>query len=263
MRLGLLSDLHIAPAPTSRCTTPPDELLALVGRLRDSCDRVLILGDLFDLSRPRRPLAWRTHLDAIASAHPELYDVLMACELVFGNHDLALAKLNVPEERTFQGGAHAFIALHGHQNDPFIKKIWGLPDAANFVAGWLERGDLSVAARALGQVPVVVDRVNHRARRALGRSTVDAEDADRRPDRDVALARELIGQGWGVVAMGHSHALRLVPLDGGLFVNTGSHCHGFVDHAIVDTDDGVAQIWRDGAMIAQAHHEGDAWSVEA
>jgi predicted phosphodiesterase len=262
MRLGLLSDLHIAPTPTSRCTTPPDALLALVGRLHDACDRVLVLGDLFDLSRPRRPLAWRPHLDAIAAEHPALYDALMACDLVFGNHDLALAKLGVPEERTFQGGAHSLIALHGHQNDPLIKKVWGLPDAANFVAGWLERGDLSVAARALGDVPLMMDRVNHRARRALGRPTTEVDLEHDRPDRDVALARALVGQGWGIVAMGHSHALRLVPVDGGLFVNTGAHCHGFVDHAIVDTDEGVAQVWRDGAMLAQARHDGAAWSVD-
>lgn len=259
MRFGLLSDLHLAPGRASRCTTPPGELLALVGRLRDTCDRVLVLGDLFDLSRPRRPLAWRAHLQAIASEHPALHDALMSCDLVFGNHDLPLAALGVPEERTFMGAAHSLIVLHGHQNDPLIKKIWGLPEAANFAAGWFERLDLSQLARALGHAPLLIDLATHRARLALGRPL--PEGASDRPDRDVVLAASLIDGGWGIVAAGHSHALRLVPVNGGLFVNTGSHCHGHQDHAIVDTTEGLAQIWRDGALASSARHDGSSWSV--
>jgi predicted phosphodiesterase len=252
VQLAVLSDLHLGPGPSNRCTASPAQINALLDRLEESSDRVLVAGDLFDLDRPKLPGRWRAVLDEVRQELPELSDRLDNCEWIFGNHDGQLCRLGVPEEREYMVDGLHILARHGHQWDMPLKKLPGLAPAANFVAGWLDRSGLKGAASALGAAPLLIDRVAN-----TGNPTAPGSD------RTVVGAREVIAcQNLDILICGHSHLLRLVATPQGLIVNTGSLCRGYVDWVIVDTEDSRVRAFRDGACVQDAYRQEDLWIVE-
>jgi predicted phosphodiesterase len=242
----------MAPGPSNRCTASRAELHELLDRLEERGDRVLVGGDLFDLDRPKRPGAWRAVLEGVREEFGSITDRLDGYEWIFGNHDGQLCRLGVPEEREYLADGLHILARHGHQWDMPLKKLPGLAPTANFVAGWLHRSGMSSAASALGAVPLVIDRITH--------TRTPTEPG---PNRSVLGARKVIAdQNLDIVIAGHSHQLELVAASGGLFVNTGSLCRGFIDSVIVDTDEAHVQAFRDGACVQEAYRREDLWIVE-
>ncbi len=239
MRLGLLSDLHLAPGRLNRCTSTARQLHGLLDALQRRSDRIVIVGDLYDLMRPRAPRGWRALLAAARQEHGAIAARLEACELVAGNHDEALG---APAERVYAARLRALVT-HGHQFDPPIKRLPLAAEAANFAAGWFERARLGALAHQLGQVPTRLDRL------------VDS------PDR-LSVGAQALARDWDVVIVGHSHGLSLTPVGRGLVINTGSHTCGTLDAAWVDLDLGRAELWRDGAVVGRAERgEAEVWSL--
>lgn len=252
MKLAIISDLHLAPGASNRCTASRVELLALFDELEGIADRVLVGGDLFDLDRPMLPGGWRSVIDGVREEFPEVIARLERYEWIFGNHDGQLCRLNVPEERFIHADGLRILSRHGHQWDMPLKKLPALAPTANYVAGWLDRFGLDTIAAGMGRAPLIIDRLVH-----------TKSPSKSGPDRSVRGARELIaGEGLDIVTGGHSHLLRLVPLDGGLYVNTGSICRGHVDWALIHTDEAHVCAFRDGELVQEAWREGDRWCVE-
>ena len=50
-------------------------------------------------------------------------------------------------------------------------------------------------------------------------------------------------------------------IGGRLLVETGAHCHGWEDWAQVDTGEGRAVCWRDGAVWEEARWDGARWAL--
>ncbi|QDG51515.1 hypothetical protein FIV42_12395 [Persicimonas caeni] len=252
MKLAVISDLHLAPGASNRCTAPRAALLDLFDEIEAVADRVLVGGDLFDLDRPKLPGGWRSIIEGVRDEFPQVVDRLEGYDWIFGNHDGQLCRTGVPEERFFHADGLRILARHGHQWDMPLKKLPALAPTANYVAGWFDRLGLDAVAGAMGGVPLVVDRVLHT------KSTTKPG-----PDRSLRGARELIDtEGLDIVISGHSHLLRLVPVDGGLYVNTGSICCGFVDWVLIHTDEAHVCAFRDGERVQEAWREGDQWRVE-
>ncbi|MEM1350065.1 MAG: metallophosphoesterase family protein [Myxococcota bacterium] len=254
MKLAHLSDLHLAPGRMNRCTTPHATLTEDIERLLDTCDHVVLVGDLFDLLRPRRVRGWRAELDALEREAPGLMRALRRADWVFGNHDVPLAALGTPEERVFLCAGRGALVTHGHQRDPWLKRVWGLSEVANFTAGWLERAGLSPLAQALGDVPWLLEDSSRRgARRQLGPAT-----------RTAAYAYDaMCTSGMDIVAFGHTHALGLLVVPGGLLINTGSHTCGSRDEVWLDLSTGDVEARRDGHIVGRASRSATgAWSVE-
>lgn len=250
MRLGFLSDLHLAPGRSNRCTSSEDDLLALLDWIEQRCDRVILVGDIFDLLRPAAPRAWRAHERAIERSFPRLTPRLLGFDAVYGNHDAPRANAGVPEELLISHERGDVLICHGHQADPWLKKVWGLEEAANFVAGWFERLELSPIARAMGHVPGLLDPRGWRRgdapeqREGAGEFGEEVERGDLQ--RSERFARATLQARADVVVMGHSHGLGLNVLAGGLYMNTGAHVHGHLDACLLDLDAGIATTWRDG-----------------
>lgn len=248
MRLGFLSDLHLAPGRSSRCTSSEADLLELLDWVEARCDRVILVGDVFDLLRPTMPRAWRAHERAIAQSFPGLTPRLLALDAVYGNHDAPRANAGVPEELLIAHERGDVLICHGHQADPWLKKVWGLEEAGNFVAGWFERLGLSPVARAMGHVPGWLDPRGWRRSissvpgEASGDDEVEAGDLQ----RSERFAQAMLEARADIVVMGHSHGLGLGALAGGLYINTGAHVHHHLDASLLDLDAGVATTWRDG-----------------
>lgn len=252
MRIGVFSDLHLAPGSTSRCTASREDLLDLCERLEDGCDRVIVAGDLFDLDRPRIPGDWRGQLRAIRREYGVLVERLERFDWVYGNHDYQLQLERVPEERELITADLGVMVLHGHQWDMLLKKVPGVPQTANFIAGWLQRADLQRTARFFQRAPWAIEQ-------AVGR----VRSGDDFVDRGIRGARGLIASGWDLVVAGHSHLLRLVPTVGGLYVNSGSLCENTLDYVIIDLGEGRVEAWRDGVIHEVAERRADGWSVES
>lgn len=239
MKLAIFSDLHLAADGANQCTASARELVELCERLEARADRVLVAGDLFNLDRAPLPGTGRRCLDALREKMPEVFERLERFDWIFGNHDRALAADGVPEERTFEADGRRILALHGHQFDMWLKQLPGLAPTANFVAGWLDRIGLGAVSKAMGFVPHALDRIRDRVGGG-GEAT----------DRGLDGARQfLVEGGWDVVVCGHSHQLRLVPCEGGLFVNTGSLTGGHLEWALIDTATGRVEACRDGAIV--------------
>lgn len=252
MKLAVISDLHLAPGASNRCTASRRELLELFDEIEGAADRILVGGDLFDLDRPKRPGGWRSVIEGVREEMPKLSDRLDRYEWIFGNHDGQLCRLNVPEERFYGADGLRILARHGHQWDMPLKKLPALAPTANFVAGWLDRLGLDPIAAGMGRAPLILDRLVHAK-----------SPSKPGPDRSVRGARALIDlEGVDIVTTGHSHLLRLVPIDGGLYVNTGSICQGFVDWALIDTNQAHVRTFRDGEPVQEAWREDDHWRVE-
>lgn len=254
MRLGFISDLHLAPGALNRCTSRPEALLDWLDQLAETVDKIVVVGDAFDLLRPSRPRGWRQHLRALEQQQPELMARLFTLDLIFGNHDEPLKVLGVPEERYYSHGARSLVATHGHQNDPWIKRLPAVAEVANFGAGWMVRAGVPELAQALGDVPSALDRLQWRARFNPPSSS---------PDRHVRYARALMRhERVSLVVMGHSHELRMIALEHGLFVNTGAVSMGHQDAAIVDLARGYVECVRDGQTISRAEQGSDGgWQI--
>lgn len=252
MRLALLSDLHLAPPGTNRCGTDPAALLRLLERLGSSTDQILTVGDLFDLSRPRLPWGWREQLGRIERAWPELTRALLGFDGVYGNHDAPRRHLGVPERLERRSALGPFLMTHGHQADVGIKRIPGLPEVANFAAGWFVRARLDAGADWLEDVPRQLEALRPRTSSGQGRG----------PQNPTALwARRLLRQRGGVVVMGHVHRPRLVVGRCGLYINTGAHAQGHASHVILDLGRGEVELWSHGARVAWGGYDGVRWSV--
>ena len=239
MRIAFFSDLHLAPGRTNRCTASSRELLDLFDRVERDCDRVIVAGDLFDLDRPLRPGGWSEQLDAIRREWPDVVERLDAFEWIWGNHDPQLARFGVPEEREIVADGLRLLVLHGHQWDMALKKVPGLPQTANFIAGWMMRTGLVGVQNFFQEAPWIIDRAVNRVDPSRGAGW----------DRGIDGAARLIDEeGWDVVVAGHSHMLRLVSHQNGLYANTGALSEGTVDWLLVDTDEQRVETWRDGQL---------------
>ncbi len=245
MRLGFLSDLHLGPRKTSRCTSTPAELLATLDLLEHTCDRVICVGDMYDLLRPRSPRGWRAELEHVRQDFPELHARLGTLTQVVGNHDRPLIVHGVPEELTVVTPRQRLLVMHGHQWDVWLKKLWGMEESANFVAGWLERTGLDAVSTWMGDVSGRVQALGARGE-SPPQGSSDEEHAYWK-----GMAAEL-DRGFDVIVAGHTHGLELREMpDGKLAINTGSHAHGWRDAAVLDLGEGWALTWRDD-VIRQA-----------
>ena len=92
----------------------------------------------------------------------------------------------------------------------------GVPQTANFVAGWLERAEFSsIGEGCFSGHHGLIERVIGRLRRAANFGTAGTRGAS-----------ALIAGGWDVVVAGHSHMLAARAMYRRLYANTGSLCEG-------------------------------------
>lgn len=236
-RIAVFSDLHLAPGAMSRCTSTDDELLEFFDTLERTVDEVVVAGDLFDLSRPRRPLGWRAHFDAIREDRPRVVARLESYRWIWGNHDRWMRHNGVPETLEYTVDGLKVLIIHGHQFDIGIKRLRSLEAAANFVAGWAERTNLGVVSTVLHDIPGRYER------------KVERDMTEPLPHKAArTLCRD---DDWDLVVMGHSHRLELVELPGDcVFAGTGSYCEGHRDWILIDTVASRVSALRDGALIA-------------
>jgi predicted phosphodiesterase len=230
MRIAILSDIHLGPARTNRCGVPSARLAAHVRGLFAEFDEVVLNGDVWDLSRPSVPGAWRAHLRASRAHHPELAELFDNARALVGNHDAALARDGVPASTSFHGAIDVYVH-HGHLFDRGLKRFGTIERGANFVAGWFDRVRVPIVNRGL-------EFVSDTSEKFVGGQTPD-----------VSGARRILESGWHLVVQGHSHVQRLERFGDGFYLNTGSQTGAAIEWGWFDTESGEVALMRDDETV--------------
>jgi len=251
-RTAFISDIHLG---TRDCRAA--YLLDFLQRLH--CERLVLVGDVFDLWAMRRRVVWTDAQSAVVEHVFALADQGIEVIYIPGNHDEALRALigteirgvrflRTLEHQTADG--RRFLVSHGDEFDDEVRH--------SRLQHWC--GDIGY--HALLRLGHWVDR----ARRYMGRPywSLSAWAKTR-----VGRARDYIGrfeaaattvardQGYDGYIGGHIHKAAISSRDGVLYCNTGDwveHCtalvedqHGFLhlvhwsDHGRVDASDTVSQ----------------------
>lgn len=234
-QIAIFSDLHLAPGSLNRCSSSDTELLAFFDEVEACVDEVVVAGDLFDLSRPRWPMGWRRHLDAIRADHEAVVARLESYRWVWGNHDRWLRHNGVPETIEYTLDGLKIVILHGHQFDVGLKRFGTLEVAANFVAGWAHRINLSAVSNILHDVP------------GLYESRVETDMSE--PILHRGARRLCAADDWNLIVMGHSHRLELIDLQSCTFAGGGSLCDGHLEWVRIDTQTRQIATIRDGEEL--------------
>ncbi|MEZ4458317.1 MAG: metallophosphoesterase family protein [bacterium] len=237
MRIAFLSDLHLGPGVLNRCVVDRKTITRWLDLIESTHDRVIVVGDLYDLSRPRQFGGWQRHLDSLRFEWGEVLERLEAMEAVYGNHDRARGLMGVPERIEIDADGMKMLVLHGHQFDPHINKVPGLESVANFAAGWFTRLGVEPLGSLMGDVVAVNERLESRI------GTQPAYDLSTQG------AMSLHADGYRVVVMGHSHQLRHLELPAGQFINTGSWTARGAQWVSVETQSGSVHLFEDGACL--------------
>lgn len=226
MRIGVISDLHLGGQDLSRSTFGPAELFRFLVPIFDETDLVIVNGDLFDLSRAPLPFMSSTYRDHIRARYSDAFQLLDSARWVYGNHDRWLGQSGIPESIAIEAQGRRIFFQHGHQFDPWLKKIRWLETSANFVAGWMERARLTPVSTWMGEIPEALS----------GNGATE--------DRALEM------KGFDMMVYGHSHQLSLSESDRGVVIRSGCVTEGRADWVLIDTDkDEVCAYSREGLSL--------------
>lgn len=230
-RFALVSDLHlgrglvVGQRPGAGAALR-DALEALARRV----DRVLLVGDLFELHHGPLPLAFARELRCARRRHPALVTLLAGPRFVrlVGNHDRALARLSGHhEDLRLDVGGRRLVVLHGHQLDLLHTHAPRLEAAGSWAANALRSAGLPAAwSLAMG----VASRLN----------------GMHRPPATAAFTRRLLAWGrargatW--IAHGHDHEPLLLTRDGVTLVRPGATTATTLRYALLDVVSGEASL---------------------
>lgn len=235
MRVAALSDLHIGLDPRHDAFGhEPAVFEQQLRRLRETHDRLVLLGDVFTADHAAR---WgarfaEAHLRRILVRVPWLADLLQQDDVhyVHGNHDLAAAAVVGAAERVVLDGARARVLFtHGHQFDPVARKALVLAQAGTWATGRMRALRLSGVAQWFEDRDVAIKDARFR-----GAGGPYASAADR-------LCRD---EQVSAVVMGHTHAARVDRTPHGVSLNTGTCSTGRLEFASLDLDRGTVVVTR-------------------
>jgi len=230
-RFALVSDLHLGRGRAAAGGPAADRaLIAALEGLAGRVDRVLLVGDLFELHHGLLPLAFASEARVVPRYHPALVDLLSGPRFVrlVGNHDRALARLlGHHEDLRLDAGGRRLVVLHGHQLDLLHTHVPRLEATASWAADAIRRAGLPGAwSLALA----VASRVN-------GMHVPPARAAFTRRLLNWARAR---GATW--VAHGHDHEPLLLTRDGITLVRPGATSVRTLRYALLDVVSGQASL---------------------
>lgn len=224
MNIAVISDLHLGPGDRSDTFGHDDaEFLRFLGRLEQSFDRIVLLGDVWETLTGPNPGNPAAALAAARAAHPEIAARfrLPKYRYVHGNHDLVTALVDrAPERLILQTDGVRILFTHGHQHDVLFRQARWLSELGIWLGGWILRFGLASVYRAFSFLDAM--RAGH------------ARDGRRctfqRWAVHLAEARQC-----DVIVTGHTHLALRSEHRGALFLNGGSCAEGRYSFASIDT----------------------------
>lgn len=223
-RLYFISDVHLGLGAREQEREKEDRLLAFLKAIIPSAERLFIVGDLFDFWFEYRTVVPKGFHRTL-SALQDLTDHGIPVEYLAGNHDYWIgdffaAELGMllrfkPYEMTLQGKR-----VYLHHGDGLAKNDLGYRMIKPIL-----RNRWSIRAYRLlhPDFGVLLARRSSRTSRAYT-STKDYGDEE---EGMLAFARRKILDGVDIVVMGHRHKPRIMPVEGGTYVNLGDWINFF------------------------------------
>jgi predicted phosphodiesterase len=260
-RIAVLGDVHLAaPGRPLSFRGQADDLAALVDRLADDHDIVIINGDLYDLDRGPLPFTYRRELQLARAASPELTRRLGSSRvrLTAGNHDATLARTgDAVDGIDLVAGASVRVRVeHGHRFDAWIKRWRPFTSAVTWMSG-----------RA---VQVGADPIYRTMRRIERHLTGEAQPVDPRQNPIHQRAFQwLQARGeYDALIVGHSHRAGLWCEGGRLLANPGACADGRLSWVSIDLDAGRAAIYaiENGTVFglgSTAQRAPSGWTLDA
>jgi predicted phosphodiesterase len=224
MRLAVISDLHIGRGDSVDPFGHEDgAFLPFLDHLEANFEKIVLLGDIWELLRGVLPGREKDELRLARQAHPEIARRFERSRYVYvhGNHDLATRDLeSAPEEWSVEADGMKLLFTHGHRHDWILRNARWLAEASICLGGWVARAGLQ---------PVVdfVDRVEMRTRSV---STDPATCSFRQ--WAVGLARE---RNADVAITGHTHLSGTSTHGAQMFLNSGTCSEGRTSFLSIDT----------------------------
>ncbi len=223
MQIAVLSDLHLGRHDAldrfSRGKQErADDLVARVGKLEKSVDRIVLLGDIFETLRTSLPMLWAGELRRVLAAHPAFAKKLddPRYVYVYGNHDVvASSVLGAAGEHTLQADGLKVLFFHGHQLDPLAFGPAPVSRAGVFVGGWIERAGLPFTQwkdRPSEHRPTKGPTLHDKLAAAVGRA-----------------------RGFDVVVNGHTHEAGSHEVLSTVVMNSGTWAAGRREFLLLDT----------------------------
>lgn len=228
-----ISDVHLGLNSRQQEKEKEDQLLAFLRSIRDTAERLIIVGDLFDFWFEYGTVIPKGFHRTLAALQ-EFTDLSIPVDFLAGNHDFWMGDF-FPTELGVQIHFDPFLMNIGgrrvylHHGDGLAQKDLGYrlikPVLRNRLAIWLYRWihpDLGV-------------------RLAQGSSRTSREYTSTKDYGEqegmIAFAAERIREGAEIVVMGHRHRPIRLEINGGVYVNLGDwithHSYAVLDQGAI------------------------------
>jgi predicted phosphodiesterase len=220
MRIATFGDLHLGHTPVlDKFRGKEEDLLRFDDHLSSTHDRIILMGDIYQTDYGVYPGSRSDVLEAILKRYSRIFRRWESphYESVFGNHDMITQKLlGTSKQISINKDGWRIWLIHGHQFDPFIRKKGQLPFFGTWLIGGIRRKGLGRLADFLeGPLYDVGQRIFQRL--------------------DMAARKALINEKYNIIVMGHSHQMTCLPIEKGIYVNSGACSCDFMRYVSIDT----------------------------
>ena len=228
MRIATFGDLHLGHTRAlDKFLGEEDRLLRFDDHLRQTHDRVILVGDIYQTDYGSYPGSRSDVLEAILKRYSRIARRWNAGHhsILYGNHDVITQKLMGSLKQIHLSADNWNVWLsHGHQFDPLIgDKRRRLPFVVTWMIGGLRRMGLSCFANFLeGRLYNAGQRVS----KALELAAALALDRGRN----------------NVIVMGHCHQVACVTAGRGVYANSGACLPDSMRYVSIDTSTRVVEV---------------------
>jgi len=221
--IAVISDLHLGRRGGADAFRHDDgEFLKFLDFLEQSFSSVVLLGDIWETLRCKRPLMHGLELARVRAAHPETAARFRrpAYRYLHGNHDIIAATADpAPTDWSTTVAGSRLYFTHGHHYDWLWQQAKWLGELGSWTGGWLLRMRLKPLFRTFDQID----------QRVRGARPEPEHCAFQRWAVELARKREA-----DVVVTGHTHLGVRAEHGDRLFLNSGSCSQGKFSFLSID-----------------------------
>lgn len=244
MNIAVISDIHLGRGDLADRRRGQDEkLLRFLDYLESRYDRIILLGDIWELLTPKIPKTPSRELKIVRAAHPEIARRFASppYQYVVGNHDYIVETLEkVPDELIIETKQQTLRFTHGHQFDLWSQQLRYVGELVVWTSGWAARFGTQALTRFFDWLHNLITGTS------VGTQLGELE---------IKLIKQSMERGIQVTVMGHTHLPSINEHEGHVLVNSG-HCLGDYLHFVsIDTDHSLIKIFRVNQGQNQPMHE--------
>ena len=230
MKIAVISDLHLGGGGrVDRFGHADSTFLRFLSFLEGSFERIVLLGDVFELLHGGLPGSFSAQLQKVRAAHPAIFERFRRPPYTYihGNHDLASRKLlGAPQDLLIDADGARLLFVHGHQADWIVRSLYPLAVFTSWVGGMIER--------LLG--PLIARRLDD-----VDNWLLSARRVGPCPFQGWAVAQAVRARA-DVVVTAHTHLPLVAEHGDRLYMNSGTCSRGRFNFLSIDTRAGAFTV---------------------